>query len=345
MIKEDIEYVATLTSEGIYYRLESIFAEPVNVSLTMANDSLLNEYLLKEGTENDEEYVYTITNYLDTYRQKYGYDSVFLVSVKTSRYYNFDGINRVLTKDNPENDWFYSSIDADGEHSLNVDNDEAAQNEITVFINCKIKDSDGSVIGIVGVGLRIDYLQNLLKEYENQFCVGAFLVNSNGIIEISTEQTGFQNVDFFDTYGYNDQKDEILGASAGFPSSYWIDHQNSKNYIVAQYIPALSWYLIIENNTDVFDSNMTLLFFHMTIIVCITIIVVLLITTHVIKQHSKKIIELTVSREQERQSVFRNATEQLYDNIYEMNITHNRAAGKSTEQYLQKPRHARRYAL
>lgn len=38
---ENVEQITDLTSEGIYYQLSTIFTKPVNVSLTMANDSFL----------------------------------------------------------------------------------------------------------------------------------------------------------------------------------------------------------------------------------------------------------------------------------------------------------------
>ena len=38
---KNIEQVSELTSEGIYYQMTMLFTKPVNISLTMANDSLL----------------------------------------------------------------------------------------------------------------------------------------------------------------------------------------------------------------------------------------------------------------------------------------------------------------
>ncbi|MEG0689336.1 MAG: GGDEF domain-containing protein, partial [Hungatella sp.] len=38
--EQDVERVSTLTSEGMYNEITNIFAQPVSVSLTMANDSL-----------------------------------------------------------------------------------------------------------------------------------------------------------------------------------------------------------------------------------------------------------------------------------------------------------------
>ena len=97
-------------------------------------------------------------DYLNTYRDKYGYDSVFLASVKTKNYYYYNGLDRVLQEGDPENVWFYSFLEQDTDYGIQIDNDqvEGAGNEVTVFINCRITDGDGDVMGVVGVGFRVD---------------------------------------------------------------------------------------------------------------------------------------------------------------------------------------------
>ena len=41
----NIEQVASLTTEGIYYQLTALFTKPINISITMAHDSLLVDHL------------------------------------------------------------------------------------------------------------------------------------------------------------------------------------------------------------------------------------------------------------------------------------------------------------
>ena len=45
IFRKDVERVSELTSEGIYHQIDSIFTKPINISLTMANDSLLSDFL------------------------------------------------------------------------------------------------------------------------------------------------------------------------------------------------------------------------------------------------------------------------------------------------------------
>ena len=97
VFEKDVEDVTDLASEGIYYKIDSIFTKPVNVSLTMANDSLLKEFLAEEQSRmEDETFIKSMRDYLYAYREKYAYDSVFLVSAQTGRYYHFNGLDLVL---------------------------------------------------------------------------------------------------------------------------------------------------------------------------------------------------------------------------------------------------------
>ena len=97
--------------------------------------------------------------------------------------------------------------------STKVDNDEVkgADNKITVFINCKIQDSGGKVIGVVCVGLVVDSLKKILQKYEKESEIGAYFLDDEGIIQISTAYTGYEKTDWFKIRGNEHIRDKILG--------------------------------------------------------------------------------------------------------------------------------------
>lgn len=335
---KDVENVSSLTSEGIYYQIESIFTRPVNVSLTMANDNLLKEFLAdEEANLRSAAYVKTLRDYLNVYREKYGYDSVFLVSTRTGRYYHFNGLDRVLTRDNLENEWYYAFLDSGAEHSLNIDNDEAARNEITVFINCRITGRDGSTQGVVGVGFRIDHLQALLDEYEKKFGVAAYLVGEGGDVEVSTDRTGYNAVNLFRNPAFAELKSRILGDRDG-RQMFWYPTDGGDRYLVTQFLPNLNWHLVVENDTRGLNRKLNLQFYRNILVIVIILACVLLTITRVIRSYNAQIIRLTRAveeRERKHRAVFQEATEQLYENIYELDITHNRAASEATARYFE----------
>lgn len=340
---ESIEQVSTLTSEGIYYQINRTFTKPVNISLTMANDSLLKELLSAEsGSLADKQYTEKIQNYLSTYQEKYDYESVFLVSRESGRYYTYKGLDRVLKEGDAENDWYFQMLDSKEDYSMNVDNDEVigAENEITVFVNCKIKNDRGEILGIVGVGMRIGHLQELLQGYQDEFGVNAYLVNDDGTIEISTDYTGFEGVSLFEEKKYaKDVKEKMTEwKREESADSFWSKASGTgekKEFIVTRYLPELQWHLVVERDAGEMVKKLNRQLGLTVAVIVVIILVILLIITRVIHSFNKRIISLTQSVEQGRRTMFEKATEQLFDKIYELDITNNCPANKATEDYFE----------
>lgn len=328
-----IEHVSTLTSEGIYYQLTSMFTRPVNISLTMAHDSFLKDHLEKEQEQfTEQSYIETLREYLNVYKEKYSFDSVFLVSTESGRYYSYRGLDRVITKESRENEWYYDLLYSRDEYALNVDNDEVegASNEITVFVNCKITDEHNKTIGIVGVGIRLQHLKELLGEYVKKYNVNAYLINSAGNIEISTDNSGYEQVDWFEKYNQQDVRESIQAWKDEQNNlELWTKHDVQQSYVVACYIPELSWHLIVQQDTGVLLNAMHLQILKIACMMLIIILIVLGIITLVIRSFNRQITALM----EEKQAIFRTATEELYDNIYELNITRNSYVGERTANY------------
>lgn len=336
----NIEQITDLTSEGIFYQISDTFTKPVNVSLTMAHDSLLHEFLGNEQAHlSDKAYTGKLQEYLNTYRREYGYDSVFLVSAATERYYNFNGVDRVLFPDNPENTWYYNLMEGEDRYSINVDNDEVqgADDHITVFVNCKIAGSNGNILGIVGVGLRIDNLQELLRSYESRFGVSAYLINQTGIIQISTEYTGYEQASLFTQYDFaaNLQEEILKWKTSGAARSLWSGNQEKNSYVVIRYIPELEWDLVVERNTGALVAEMNRQLLITIGILALLILSVLFLISSVLHRYNKKVVALTQAIEQERHAVFEKVTGLLFENIYEIDVTHNCSANQATNEYFE----------
>ncbi|MEG0108996.1 MAG: sensor domain-containing diguanylate cyclase, partial [Lachnospiraceae bacterium] len=301
-----------------------------------ANDSLLHNFLAGE-TENmyNDAYLAEMQQYLNGYKEKYSYDSVFLASTYTNRYYHFNGIDRTLTSDNPENEWYFDFLKNEEEYSLNVDNDEATEkNTITVFVNCKIKDESGRVMGIVGVGLQVDSLQALLKDYQDKYGVEPYLIDKKGEIEISSSRTGYENTNLFDSAGYENHKKEIL-KNKDQKKEFWYSSSKEDGYIVTQYEPNLKWHLVVKQDTSAISQRLILQLFRSIMIIIGIIILVLLTITKVIQKYNQQIIKLTISQELEYQHLLYETTEGLYEKIFEFDITRNCAGGEGTKEYFE----------
>lgn len=339
VFRQDIEDISQLTSEGIYHQIDSVFAKPINISLTMANDSLLKSFLEEEiEREDDKNFIQTMRNYLLSYKEKYDYDSVFLVSTKTNRYYHFgNGVDRVLTKEKAEDQWYYAFIDTSKEYELKIDNDEVAtaNNEITVFVNCKIKDGEGKTTGVVGVGLKVDSLQKMFRDYEKDFNIKAFLIDDKGNIEISTDKTGYEETSLFKSCGFGEYEEEILSDQSSNGQSFWYADEGMKGFVMTKYIPGLTWHLVIDKDTTVVENKLNRQFYVGAFVIILVILLVLVFITRIIRKYNAQIVKLTVEHEKKHHSVFQAETEKIYESIYEIDITHNCAASEATEDYFE----------
>lgn len=282
VIKDDIENISKLTSLNIYSEIDSELTKPIFVSLTMANDIFLKNWMYDETNSlNNEQYIQMLQKYLKEFQMKYKYNSVFLVSSKTNIYYHYEGIHKSISEKNDHDLWYYDFIKSDKLYDLNVDLDEADNNVLTVFVDCKIQDSNGSLLGVVGVGIKMNQLQDILKNYEDKFDINAILVNSSGVVQVHTNNDLIENINLFNMFPITEFKDSILSNKTSL-QTYWYDSNNQKNCLITRYINNLKWYLIVEKNTNILRNSLLMQLCQNTIIIAVIIIILLVIVSYII---------------------------------------------------------------
>ena len=330
-----LEQVSSLTTDGIYFELSSLLSRPVNIAMTMAQDSFLAAHLLREREHlEDADFARAIQNYLANYQEKDGFDSVFLVSAASRRYYSFKGIDRVLEPNDPENAWYADFLASGKPFALNVDNDQVAGagNAIVVFVNCRIVDARGDTLGVVGIGIRTDSLKRIFKSYEERYGVQVYLLDQAGVIEVSLAHTGEARQDWFSLHGQESLKTDILerrNSDANFGIWGSGPEGSESTYLVTRYMPDLSWHLLVQQNTGPLVAKLKSQLYTSILILLLIIVSVLTVITQVIRSFNNKITGII----EQRLGLFKKATEQLYDDIYEWNITRNCCVGKNTEEY------------
>ncbi len=104
---------------------------------------------------------------------------------------------------------------------------------------------------------------------------------------------------------------------------------------MTRYLPELDWHLVVERDSDSFVRELHLQMVVTTGVIAAIIVVILIVITNVIRNFNRQIVSLTQSIEQDRRSMFEKATEQLFENIYELDITHNCPADRVTAQYFE----------
>lgn len=258
-----------LTRDNIYSEIQADLMRPIFVSSLMANDTFLKDWSL-EGEKN----VNLIRKYLLEIKERYGFFSAFYVSQATKNYYHFKGLHKQISRNDPHDIWYFDFIDLNRDFDLDVDTDEASGNNLTIFINHRVKDYQGNLMGVTGVGLKMDQIAKILGSYKSKYNRNIFLVDPEGLVQVHTNEDFIEKVTLQTLTGVAPLVDKILIKTAE-PTVFEFDRDNQHILLTARYIPEFDWYLIVEQNQnealaslrDNFIRNMAFAF----IIICIVL--------------------------------------------------------------------------
>lgn len=282
IIEDDIANISKLSSTNIYSEINNELTKPVFVSLTMANDSFLKNWLVEENVK-DKVNTQKLQNYLNGIKTKYNYNSVFLVSEKTKNYYHYDGILKTISKSNTHDQWFYNFLAKNVTYELDVDNDEAKKNTLTVFINCRIVDSNNNLLGVVGVGVEMHEVQAILRKFESNYKLEAFLIDENGLIQVHTNNAKIEHDNIFNSFLKNQKENIINNRSTMFTYKYKLNKQN--NFLISRYVDEMGWYLIIKKDTSILKRSFSQQIMKDIIIIIIIVSLLLFIIRLLIKYY------------------------------------------------------------
>lgn len=243
IIKENNLNVTELISTNIYSEIQLELIKPIYVSLTMANDSFVKEWIQSDG-ESEEG---VIINYLKEIREKYDYDSSFLISHITKKYYHHSGILKTVSKSDSHDVWYFDTIRRDLPYDLDVDTDQASQDDLTLFINCVIHDENDEPLAITGVGVKMKHIIEIIDKYNKALGVETYLFSSDGLVQIHAVENFIGERNIFNNSLYIPYKEKIL-LKRDTPTI--IEIEESNKFLISYYIEELDWYLVVEKDTD-----------------------------------------------------------------------------------------------
>jgi len=235
-----INGVLPLTRENIYTEIQTNLIRPIFSSSLMANDTFLKDWSIS-GENNPA----IITKYLRTIKDKYDFFSTFFVSEKTKRYYHFSGIAKVISKNNSHDQWYYTFVNSGLECNLDVDTNETEKNTLTIFINHRVLDYRKNLMGVAGVGLKMNKITALLQSYKELYGCMVYLVDTNGIVQAHPNEKLSEKADIHKLKGINEIAETIL-SSKEQTAIYEFNRNSEHILLTVKYIPELKWFLFVE---------------------------------------------------------------------------------------------------
>ncbi|MCR5562546.1 MAG: hypothetical protein K6F46_04125, partial [Desulfovibrio sp.] len=153
----------------------------------MATDGFLVSYLSADDIYEMESFKKTILRHLVSYYKYNKYDGVYLIIKKNMALYTQDGFAEILKSEQRTNFWYdytFSQLN-DFDFAISVDKSLSDKKEIALFINYKIKDWYGNILGVIGVYTNIFKFVSKIRDIEYQSKIIVKFIDEKGNVKIS----------------------------------------------------------------------------------------------------------------------------------------------------------------
>lgn len=169
--------------------LENMFLQPITVAETMSKNNQLQELMDRDSQRQDEE---EIAAYLESVRSGFNYQMVYAVCGQSGAYYTYDGfVKTVDPEHDPADLWYKRFLSTGKSYALEVDIDEANQWDLSVFVNTAVRNEDGRLLGVCGVGMEMARLLQRLSELEQKHNIHISLTDRQGHFRITSQEVQF----------------------------------------------------------------------------------------------------------------------------------------------------------
>ncbi len=237
-----VQQALPLTADNIYSEIQKDLLRPVLISSVMAQDTFLREWIL-DGERDPTR----ITRYMKEIKERYGSNTAFLVSEKSHRYYEENGVLKTVSERDPLDKWYFRVREMRAPFESNVDPDEANRNQLTVFINYRVLDYRGNFIGVTGVGLALDQIGSHIDRYQSIFNRRIYFVDRDGVIVLSGKSMKGAHGSIRKMAGIDSIAGQILN---GGDTPRQLQYRNGGSLVLvnSRYIPELNNFLVVEQD-------------------------------------------------------------------------------------------------
>ncbi|WP_404381277.1 diguanylate cyclase [Caenispirillum salinarum] len=297
------ETTLPLTSDNIYSEIQQDLLRPILISAQMAHDTFVRDWAI-EGEAEPERMV----RFLAEIKERNGTVSSFFVSDRTRHYYHADGLLRQVSPDEPADAWYFATRDTPGMYEVNVDWDTADRTRLTIFINHKVRDFSGQLLGITGVGLSMDKVKAMLETYRARYGRDVLFVDDTG--EVTLHADSFEGPTRLQDWP------ALRGAATNIltnPStSFTLEHGGEPVYVNTRLVPEFGWHLLVVQHGDPAQDRLdnTLL---LTLLLCAVITAVVLALAHWTLRGYQRRLEEMASTDKLTGAINR----QVFDHVYD----------------------------
>jgi diguanylate cyclase (GGDEF)-like protein len=256
------EELIETVSDNIYNTMRSEIAETIHVSRAVANDRFLIELLENESSMDSDAVSEKLASYSAGLKDAFSYSWISITSDQSKAYYTHAGIYRILdSENNPDDKWYAEFVEQDKEYTVSISRDNDVPDAFMVFVDTRIEDDNGDLLGVCGIALEMRDFEALLQSYEDEYDISILFTDEDGVVQLDS--------------GDEDKKIEKYP----LPSEAYHNPENYSEsimvgkYNVIRYIDVLDWYMIILNlNPYHYSVNYLLIFFDIASLILFLVI-------------------------------------------------------------------------
>lgn len=232
----ETEIKGQLMAGHIYDELQSSLSRPIIISEAMAADNLLLHALKNELSTSKKEMEELMSSYLAGIKETFGYIAAFVISTDTRRYYTPNGIAKIIDPEcDPYDIWYQAFLNSGKKMSLDTDRDQVNGYRWTVFINSRICDESGRLIGVCGVGLFMDDLQKIIEHEEKAHNLKINFISKDGLVQVDTDSSNIENA--YISEAITDRAEE---------KEFTFRSRSSGGWRMVRLMPEVDWFLVIQ---------------------------------------------------------------------------------------------------
>lgn len=211
----------------------------ITLSRSMAQSFYVQDWMRKGEPKSELELFKKYSEAIKSNNNLYG---TFLASFVTNTYYSNGEVSGTLDI-NGKDSWLQGIVNISADYALNMDLDRNTK-DLAMYINYKIKDQSGKVIGITGVAVQINLLKDMIKAQRLGQTGAFFCIDDSGLIQLHSNQ------DYILKTNVNEIEPgslEIIKRTVESPShsAFFTSQVSDEAYIlVAMREPRLGWTIV-----------------------------------------------------------------------------------------------------
>nr|WP_269458111.1 methyl-accepting chemotaxis protein [Pseudomonas sihuiensis] len=162
-----------------YRKPERILMQPLTAADDIASNTMVRDWLAESENGAD---LPRFVSYLSGVLEQHKAATAFVISSATSRHYSEKGLERTLSRANAQDAWYYRFLDSAQRRVVEIGTD-GNTGALTLFIDLRVEKA-GQLLGVAGLGLRMDELSTLIKNFSFGERGKVYLVRNDGLIQI-----------------------------------------------------------------------------------------------------------------------------------------------------------------